>query len=188
MRRPILALAVIGAAALVGPAQAQGILDLLGGIGQPERAPRPARDVPASGGEARKPPAAAKVKKPAKPQSATPATPAPAATTSSVAAPPPPYQAQLVRLSELLGSLAFLRDLCPEKDGAEWRDKMSALLEAEAPNGPRRDAYTAAFNRGFRGYELTYRTCTANAKAVTARFLDEAAKISRDVSYRYGSP
>lgn len=186
MRKPILVLALTGGVFLSAPIHAQGILDLLGGIGQPERAPRPARDVPRAGGEAKKPAAAAKTKKPAKTQGAAPATPAPAATDGT--APPPPYQAQLVRLSELLGALAFLRDLCPEKDGSEWRDKMSALLEAEAPTGPRHDAYAAAFNRGFRSYELTYRSCTENARVVTARFLDEAAKISRDVSYRYGSP
>lgn len=195
MRKTIPALAVIGVGVVLlnAPAHAQGILDLLGGIGQPERAPRPARDVPRAGGEARKPAAnaaaAAKTKKPAKAQGAAPATPAPAASgATDGTAPPPPYQAQLVRLSEILGALAFLRDLCPEKDGSEWRDKMSALLAAEAPTGPRHDAYTAAFNRGFRSYELTYRSCTENARAVTARFLDEAAKISGDVSYRYGSP
>lgn len=185
MRRLLLAFTVVGA--LSGPACAQGLLDLLGGVGQSERAPRPAREGPRGGGETKKP-TAAKSKKSGKAQNAEPTKPGTATTPADGAAPPPPYQAQLVRLSEVLGTLAFLRDLCPEKDGAEWRDKMSALLDAEAPSGPRRDAYTAAFNRGFRSYELTYRSCTDNAKAVTARFLDEAAKISRDVSYRYGSP
>lgn len=187
MRRPLLALALIVSGFVAAPANAQGLLDLLGGADQPERAPRPARDIPRGGGEAKKP-AVAKTKKPARTQGGAPASPTPATAAANVAAPPPPYQAQLVRLSEILGSLAYLRDLCPEKDGADWRDKMSALLEAEAPVGPRRDAYTAAFNRGFRSYELTYRACTDNAKVVTARFLDEAAKITHDVSYRYGSP
>jgi uncharacterized protein (TIGR02301 family) len=198
-RRP-LALALLGAALMSAPAGAQGILDLApgggrgildllgGGDSKPARAPRPARDVPRSGGEAKKQTAApAKNKKPGKTDAA-PATAAKTTTTPDGAAPAPPYQAQLVRLSELMGSLAFLRDLCPEKDGGEWRDRMSALLEAEAPNGPRRNAYTAAFNRGFHSYELTYRVCTENAKVASVRFLDEAAKISKDVSYRYGSP
>lgn len=93
-----------------------------------------------------------------------------------------------MRLSEVIGALAFLRDLCGDKDGEEWRGKMSALIEAEAPGGPRRDKYVAAFNKGFRGYELTYRRCTPNAKDATARYLDEAEKISKDVSYRFGTP
>jgi uncharacterized protein (TIGR02301 family) len=191
-----LALAPAGVGLVGGPAAAQGILDLFG-PDQPERAPRPARDIPTLGGERKKPAApAAKAKKADKAEKAKSAAPAagavgaPAAGTAAAggAAPPPPYQGQLVRLSELLGALTFLRDLCPEKDGAEWRDRMSALLEAEAPSGPRRDAYVAAFNRGFHGYELTYRACTENARGASARFLDEAAKISRDVSYRFGSP
>lgn len=200
-RRP-LAFALAGAVLLSAPAGAQGILDLApgggrgildllgggGGDSKPARAPRPAREAPRSGEAKKQTATPAKNKKPGKTDAA-PATAAkPGTTTTDGAAPPPPYQAQLVRLSELMGSLAFLRDLCPEKDGAEWRDKMSALLEAEAPSGPRRDAYTAAFNRGFHSYELTYRACTDNAKVASARFLDEAAKISKDVSYRYGSP
>jgi uncharacterized protein (TIGR02301 family) len=191
-----LALALAGAGLMSGPAAAQGILDLFG-PDQPERPPRPARDIPTLGGERKKPAApAAKAKKAEKAEKTRGAAPAaagaagaPAAGTAAAgAAPPAPYQAQLVRLSEVLGALTFLRDLCPEKDGAEWRDKMSALLEAEAPSGPRRESYVAAFNRGFHGYELTYRACTENARGASARFLDEAAKISRDVSYRFGSP
>lgn len=199
MKHRALALALTGAVVLSAPAGAQGILDLApgggrsildllgGGDSKPARAPRPARDVPRSGDAKKQTATPAKNKKPGKTDAA-PATAAKMTTTPDGAAPPPPYQAQLVRLSELMGSLAFLRDLCPEKDGGEWRDKMSALLEAEAPNGPRRDAYTAAFNRGFHSYELTYRVCTENAKVASARFLDEAAKISKDVSYRYGNP
>jgi uncharacterized protein (TIGR02301 family) len=65
---------------------------------------------------------------------------------------------------------------------------MSVLLDAEAPEGARRETLTGAFNRGFRGFELTYRVCTPNAEVVTARYLDEAGRISRDITYRYGAP
>ena len=43
--------------------------------------------------------------------------------------PAPIYDEKLLRLSEILGSLSFLRDLCGESDGAAWRDEMSALLD-----------------------------------------------------------
>jgi uncharacterized protein (TIGR02301 family) len=190
------------AVGLSGPgARAQGILDLFG-PDRPERAaPPPAltplREAPRAEKEKKRAePAAAKSKKKGDAARQPDASAKPGAAPGvpggpGAAAPPPPYEGQLVRLSEVLGALAFLRDLCPEKgvkDGADWRAKMSALLEAEAPGGPRRDKYVAAFNRGFRGYELTYRACTANARNATARYLDEAAKISRDVTYRFGSP
>lgn len=103
-------------------------------------------------------------------------------------APPPPYEPQMMRLSEILGALSFLRDLCGARDGDEWRGKMSALLDAEAKSGPRRQKLTSAFNRGFRGYEITYRSCTPNAQVVISRYLDEGSRLARDITYRYGNP
>lgn len=101
-------------------------------------------------------------------------------------APPPPYEAQLLRLSELMGALAYLRDLCGGGDGEDWRRRMEALLEAEATTQARRERFAGAFNRGFRGFETTYRACTPAAETAIARYLDEGARIARDVSGRYG--
>jgi uncharacterized protein (TIGR02301 family) len=112
----------------------------------------------------------------------------PAAGQGPADAPPPPYEPQMMRLSEILGALSFLRDLCGARDGDEWRGKMSALLEAEAKSGPRRQKLTSAFNRGFRGYEITYRSCTPNAQLVISRYLDEGSRLARDITYRYGNP
>lgn len=178
--------AVVGAglcalALLAPPAAAQGIFDIFG-PDRPARqaAPRSARDVP----RAEKKKSEAKSQKQRKTAPAEAGKPA----KQSGEAPSPPYESQLMRLSELMGALSYLRDLCAEKDGEEWRAKMTELLDAEAPDGPRRRNYIGAFNAGYRGYELTYRACTGNAKTVTARYLDEAARISRDVAYRFGSP
>ncbi len=105
-------------------------------------------------------------------------------------APPPPYDGQMMRLAEILGALSFLRDLCGDNDGGQWRAQMSTLLDAEAPagSGARRQRLTASFNRGFRDYEITYRACTPNARTAITRYLDESAKIARDIAYRYGNP
>lgn len=106
-------------------------------------------------------------------------------------APPPdaprPYDGQLARLAETMGALAFLRELCKADDGDDWRDKMTALLDAEAPSGVRRQRLVGAFNRGFRGFELTYRSCTPNAEAAVARYLAEADRIAGDVAAHYGA-
>lgn len=98
----------------------------------------------------------------------------------------PPYEPQLERLSELMGTLAYLRDLCGKGDGAEWRSRMSALLEAEARTAGRRERLAGAYNRGFRGYEATYRSCTPAAELVVARFLAEGDRLARELSTRYG--
>jgi uncharacterized protein (TIGR02301 family) len=102
--------------------------------------------------------------------------------------PPPPYDAQLMRLGEVLGGLSFLRDLCGDGDGDDWRGKMAQLRDTTAPAGARRQKLTASFNHGFRGYELTYRSCTPNARLIISRYLEEAEKLSRDVVSRYGNP
>ena len=103
-------------------------------------------------------------------------------------APAAPYDAKLQRLSELLGVLAYLRDLCGFNDGEDWRKMMARLREAETPSGARRQRLTAAFNRGFGGYELTYRACTPNARLVVDRYLAEAEGLAREVASRYGNP
>jgi uncharacterized protein (TIGR02301 family) len=98
----------------------------------------------------------------------------------------PPYEPQLLRLSELLGALAYLQDLCDQHDGDVWRGKMSALLDAEAKSSVRKERLAGAYNRSFRDYSVTYRLCTANAQAIIGRFLNESVDIAHDVVRQYG--
>ena len=96
---------------------------------------------------------------PALAQAARPAPPRPPAP----AAPPPqtepaiPYEPQLLRLAEILGSLTYLRDLCGAGDADKWRTQMTALLAAEGATVARKERLAGSFNKGFRGYEQTYR-------------------------------
>ncbi len=124
---------------------------------------------------------------PAKPAPAPHAAPTPAPSpTPAPPEPPPPYDSQLLRLAELMGALSYLRDLCAAGDGPGFRDKMALLLEAEARTTERKETLAGAFNRGFGDYQLTYRTCTPAAEDIVSRFLDESARIARDVANRYG--
>jgi uncharacterized protein (TIGR02301 family) len=108
----------------------------------------------------------------------------------AVAAPTPdapvPYEPSLLRLAEIMGALSYLRDLCGIRDGEDWRAKMSALVEAEGITEARRERLAGAYNRGFRGYETTYRACTDNARVIISRYLDEGSRIARDVTSRFG--
>ena len=99
--------------------------------------------------------------------------------------PPPPYEPQLMRLAEIMGALAFLRDLCGEADGVDWHLKMKALLETEAKTDTRRERLAGAYNRGFRGYEVIYRACTPAAQAVIGRFLDEGGRLAHEITNRF---
>jgi uncharacterized protein (TIGR02301 family) len=110
--------------------------------------------------------------------------PAPPLVQDSVAA---PYDADLQRLAEILGSLQYLRNICGSKEGQKWRNEMQALIDTEAPGGERRRQIVARFNRGYRGFEQTYRTCTPAADLAIRRYLDEGAKIAREITARYAN-
>jgi len=64
---------------------------------------------------------------------------------------------------------------------------MQALLDSEAPDGDRRRKIAASFNRGYRGFQQTYRTCTPAADIAIRRYLDEGAKIAREITARYAN-
>jgi uncharacterized protein (TIGR02301 family) len=98
-----------------------------------------------------------------------------------------PFDPGLARLSEILGSLQYLRGLCGAKEGNKWRGEMQALLDAEAPNGERRARFIAHFNTGYKSYQQTYRTCTPAADLVIRRYLEEGSKIAREVTARYSN-
>src|SRR5436309_11391448 len=100
---------------------------------------------------------------------------------------PAPFDGNLQRLAEILGSLHYLRGICGANEGAKWRAEMQALLDAEAPSGPRRAQFIAHFNRGYRAYLQTYRTCTPAADLVIRRYLEEGSKIAREVTARYSN-
>lgn len=109
------------------------------------------------------------------------------ATTPAPAQPPAPYDGNLQRLAEIMGALQYLRGLCGAKDGQKWRNEMQALIDAEAPTGERRARMIASFNRGYRGFQQSYRTCTPAADLVIRRYLEEGSRIAREVTARYGN-
>ena len=98
-----------------------------------------------------------------------------------------PFDPVLERLAEILGSLHYLRGVCGSNEGTKWRNEMQALVDAEAPSGPRRTQMIAHFNRGYRTFEQSYRTCTPAADLAIRRYLEEGSKIAREVTARYGN-
>jgi uncharacterized protein (TIGR02301 family) len=98
-----------------------------------------------------------------------------------------PFDADLQRLSEILGTLHYLRGICGANEGARWRNEMQALIDAETPSGERRTRMIAGFNRGYNGFQTTYRTCTPAADIAIRRYLEEGSKISRDLTARYAN-
>ena len=110
-----------------------------------------------------------------------------AATMPAHAQAPAPFDSNLQRLAEIMGALHYLRALCGANEGQKWRNEVQALIDAEAPSGDRRTRMVASFNRGYRSFQRTYRTCTPAADLVIRRYLEEGSKIARDVTARYAN-
>jgi|SRR6516164_5396402 len=89
-----------------------------------------------------------------------------------------PYDDRLMRLSEVLGAVHYLRELCGANDGQIWRERMRELMDAEGSSALRRAKLTHSFNNGYRSYSRTYNSCTASAQTAIARFLAEGADIA----------
>ncbi len=98
-----------------------------------------------------------------------------------------PFDGELQRMSEILGALHYLRGICGNNEGNKWRSEMQALVDAETPSGERRARMIAAFNRGYNGFQQTYRTCTPAANTAIRRHVEEGARISRDLTARYAN-
>jgi uncharacterized protein (TIGR02301 family) len=99
--------------------------------------------------------------------------------------PAPIYEEKLLRLSEILGSLSFLRDLCGAADGRVWRNEMATLLRTENPPPQRRTRLIARFNHGFETFNAVYRSCTPSAELAISRYLAEGEALASDVRGRY---
>jgi len=106
--------------------------------------------------------------------------PQPAATQPGVSGDPEarPYDQQIYRLSELLGSVHYLRELCGGEEGQLWRNQMRELVSAEGTTALRRARLVDSFNKGYRGYARTYRTCTKPALVAIERFMEQGASIA----------
>jgi uncharacterized protein (TIGR02301 family) len=100
---------------------------------------------------------------------------------------PTPYDPDLRRLTEILGALHYLRGICGSNDGQKWRNEAQTLIDVETPAGDRRDQMVQSFNTGYRGFQQSYRTCTPAANLVIRRYLQEGAKIARDITAHYAN-
>ena len=98
-----------------------------------------------------------------------------------------PFDGDLQRLAEILGTLHYLRGICGANEGLKWRNEMQALIDAETPSGDRRARMIAGFNRGYNGFQQTYRTCTPAAAVAIRRYIEEGSKISLDLTARYAN-
>ena len=77
----------------------------------------------------------------------------------------------------------------PEQQEAESRrgEAGGAFRERRPLRDGARTRLIAGFNRGYNGFQQTYRTCTPAATLAIRRYIDEGLKISRDLTARYAN-
>lgn len=96
----------------------------------------------------------------------------------------PPYQPQMERLAEILGSLYFLAPICDHRE-IDWRDQVAELIALDEPDQDRRSRLVGAFNAGYEAYARSYRTCTPSASAAIELLLSEGETLAREIHARY---
>jgi len=100
---------------------------------------------------------------------------------------PAPYDTQMTRLAEVLGSIQYLRTLCGVST-TEWRAAMQQLLDSDTSNEPRRrEKLTAAFNRGYRSFAAVHTSCTDAARTAEERYRIEGATLAAEIAARFGN-
>lgn len=93
-----------------------------------------------------------------------------------------PYDEKLLRLTEIMGAVHYLRELCSANDGQAWRERMHDIIEREGTSALRKATLTRSFNQGYRSYARTYASCTPSAQSAITRFLTEGAGIADDLA------
>jgi len=96
----------------------------------------------------------------------------------------PPYQRQMERLAEIMGSLYFLQPLC-QAQTTDWRAQMAELITLDDPDEDRRQRLAGAFNGGYTAFARFHRACTPAAKEALTRLLTEAEKTAREIHTRF---
>lgn len=116
------------------------------------------------------------------------------ASVETPAAPPPPppvpdpHHRPLTELSEIIGALTLLSEVCsPGPAGNPWRARMERLIAAEGEASGIADRLRGAFNHGYSDYATSYRTCTRSARTAAEVLTRDAARLARDIERRFGS-
>ena len=97
-----------------------------------------------------------------------------------------PFDAGLMRLAEVLGSLHFLRNLCGEK-GDQWRRTDGEAAGGRKPGAGAAGAVHRQLQPRLPLVRGIYISCTASATEAIGRYMKEGEALTRDIAARYGN-
>ena len=89
-------------------------------------------------------------------------------------------------LAGVLGELHYFAFTCQSRNAQEWRQRMSELMELEAPaRGSYRDRLIARFNDGFRRHERRRTRCGAEAEWEQRRLAIRGEALAESLRREY---
>lgn len=92
---------------------------------------------------------------------------------------------ELVRLSEILGSLHHLRGNCLRSEHNEWQQSYQRLLRLQNPGTGLKHEMNQAFNSGYNYYHRNYPSCDPNAAQVARDLAREGERLSKTLMIEY---
>ena len=106
-------------------------------------------------------------------------TPGPAISPAAAGPRDPAYNADLIRMSEILGAVHLLRQLCSSGEGQLWRSKMEELLEIEKPEEEQRKLMISHFNISYHQHRRAFEKCDRLATSAADKLIEEGATLSK---------
>ena len=95
---------------------------------------------------------------------------------------PAPFRPGLGDLAYALGEAHALRQACRGRGDGRWRERMSAVLEAERPDRERRSQLVERFTAGFAAARAAHPACDEGARSALAETLQRAAPTARGLA------
>jgi uncharacterized protein (TIGR02301 family) len=88
----------------------------------------------------------------------------------------------LIRLSEILGSIHHLREICGANDGPLWRNKMIDMMNAAALREKERKVLISHFNDAYYDARTRFPICTRGATRRANTLFDEGYRLAKGLS------
>ncbi|MDO8289896.1 MAG: TIGR02301 family protein [Parvibaculum sp.] len=88
----------------------------------------------------------------------------------------------LTRLSEILGKIHHLRDVCGANDGPLWRNKMIDMINAANLDPDKRQQMIAHFNDAYYDARTVFPKCSGEAAKQANLLFDEAENLAAQLS------
>jgi uncharacterized protein (TIGR02301 family) len=94
------------------------------------------------------------------------------------------YVEEVRQLAGVLGGAHYLRILCVGRTDQSWRNFMSGMLDREG--GARRTDLIEGFNRGYRGQEERFPSCSPAAQTEEKSLRNQGMRLADTLSARLG--